>query len=238
MNKIEFSLILPCYNEGPTFEKSVAKIFSVLKNLNLNSEIIFVEDKSTDDTKKSVEQLVTNNKNVRAIYHQKNEGRGKSVNDGIKASHGEICGYIDVDCEVSPSYIPLFILEVQKGYGLVVGKRFYDVNYKSIIRAILSKGYSKMVKVLINTPLDDTECGYKFFNKQLILPVLNKVEDKRWFWDTEICARSYWQNLKVGQVPVLFKKNLKKKSTVKIVPDTIDYIRRLIKFRSEFKKYK
>ncbi len=67
MNKIEFSLILPCYNEGATLEKSVGDIMKVIKNLKLSSEIIFVEDKSTDDTKKSVEKLVANTKGSRAI---------------------------------------------------------------------------------------------------------------------------------------------------------------------------
>ena len=67
MKKIDVSVILPCFNEGPTFEKSVEKILVQLKQLKKNWEIIFVEDKSIDDTKKSVESLVKKIKNSRAL---------------------------------------------------------------------------------------------------------------------------------------------------------------------------
>src|SRR3990170_5569601 len=126
MSKIHLSIIIPCYNEGPTFEDSVEKIVTVLKTQKKKWEMIFVEDKSVDDTKKTVEKLTQKYKNIRAIFHKKNEGRGKSVSDGIKTARGDICGYLDVDLEVSERYIPLFISEIEKGFDLVVGKRFYE----------------------------------------------------------------------------------------------------------------
>src|SRR3990167_10232622 len=101
MSKVDLSLIIPCYNEGPTFTKSVNKIIRELKKINLSWEIIFVEDKSVDDTKKTVERFTKRYKNVRAIFHKKNEGRGKSVSDGVIAAKGIICCYLDIDLEVS-----------------------------------------------------------------------------------------------------------------------------------------
>src|SRR3990167_1586553 len=202
MQKVDFYLILACYNESTTFEKSVREIISVLNNLKRNWEIIFVEDKSTDETKKSDEKLAREIENAqlrqgyagqaRAIFHTKNEGRGKSVSDGIKAAKGIICGYLDVDLEVSASYIPLFV--------------------------------------------EDIEAGYKFFKSHKILPILSKVQDKHWFWDTEICTRAYWKGLKISQVPVLFVKRKDKKSTVKLIPDSWNYLIKLLKFKSEVPK--
>ena len=126
MPKVDLSIIIPCYNEGPTFEDSVKKIIEVAKTLKKKWEIIFVEDKSTDDTKSAVEALIKRIKNARAIFHKNNQGRGKSVADGIKASKGGICGYLDIDLEVSEKYIPLFVKEIEQGYDVVVGKRFYE----------------------------------------------------------------------------------------------------------------
>ena len=246
MQKVDFSLILACYNESTTFEKSVREIVSVLNNLKRNWEIIFVEDKSTDETKKSVEKLAREIENaqlrqgyagqVRAIFHTKNEGRGKSVSDGIKAAKGIICGYLDVDLEVSASYIPLFVEEIEKGSDMVIGKRFYEGNFKSMIRFIASKFYSTLVKTILNIPIEDTEAGYKFFKSHKILPILSKVQDKHWFWDTEICTRAYWKGLKISQVPVLFVKRKDKKSTVKLIPDSWNYLIKLLKFKSEVPK--
>ena len=236
MPKIDFSLILACYNEGTTFEKSIREIVSVLNNLKRNWEIIFVEDKSTDETKKSVEEFTKEIKNAKAIFHTKNEGRGKSVSDGIKAAKGIICGYLDVDLEVSASYIPLFVEEIEKGSDMVIGKRFYEGNFKSMIRFMASKFYSTLVKTILNIPIEDTEAGYKFLKRHKILPILSKVQDKHWFWDTEICTRAYWKGLKISQVPVLFVKRKDKKSTVKLIPDSWNYLIKLLKFKSEVPK--
>ena len=237
MRKVDFSLILACYNEGATFEKSVREIVSVLNNLiKWNWEIMFVEDKSTDETKKSVEEFTKEIKNAKAIFHTKNEGRGKSVSDGIKAAKGIICGYLDVDLEVSASYIPLFVEEIEKGSDMVIGKRFYEGNFKSMIRFIASKFYSTLVKTILNIPIEDTEAGYKFLKRHKILPILSKVQDKHWFWDTEICTRAYWKGLKISQVPVLFVKRKDKKSTVKLIPDSWNYLIKLLKFKSEVPK--
>lgn len=228
-----FSLILPCFNEGPTFEKSVNKIITELNKSKKGWEIIFVEDKSTDDTKFAVEKFTKSKSNVRAIYHKKNMGRGRSVVDGILASRFPICGFMDVDCEVSPSYIPLFINEIRNGSDLVVGTRFYAKGFASIPRVAASRIYSFIVKMVLDIPIGDTETGFKFFNKKNILKVLKSVKDDGWFWDTEICARSYWRGLRVSEVPVLFIRRHEKKSTVNLVSDSIDYFIKLINFRSQ-----
>ncbi|KKS83244.1 MAG: Glycosyl transferase family 2 [Candidatus Gottesmanbacteria bacterium GW2011_GWA1_43_11] len=233
MKKPDYSLVLACYNEGPTFEESLNKIYSQVEKMKGVWEIIFVEDKSTDDTRAAVEKFVRENKNAKAIYHNRNLGRGKSVADGIMASRGDICGYIDVDCEIAPTYIPLFVKEIENGRDMVVGKRFYESGLKSITRVVASKVYASIIKLFLDVPIEDTEAGYKFFRRKTILPILKKTRDKHWFWDTEICARTSRAGLAIGEIPVLFIRRPEKKSTVKLIPDSINYISSLIKFRSD-----
>lgn len=235
MRRLEVTIIIPCYNEGPTFEKSVNKILSQLKQLKKSWEVIFVEDKSTDDTKETVKKILKQIPNSKAIYHIKNLGRGKSVSDGILASTGEICGYLDVDLEVSADYIPLFVKEIKGGIDLVVGKRFYEGGFKNLTRFVSSKAYALAVKSILRLPIDDTEAGYKFFRRSKILPLLPKIRSQHWFWDTEICVLSHLAGLKIEQIPVLFKRIPDKKSTVRLVPDTIDYINNLIRLKLKLK---
>lgn len=234
--KIDLSIILACYNEGPTFEKSVLEIVRVLKKIRKNWEIIFVEDKSDDDTRRTVERLSRKIKNSKAIYHKKNGGRGRSVSDGMLAARGKICGYLDVDLEVSADYIPIFVSEIERGSTMVVGKRFYEAGLKSLSRFLASKIYSYLVRKLLKIPISDTEAGYKFFKKTEILPVLKKVRDHGWFWDTEICARAYFADLTISEVPVLFIKRGDKKSTVKLFSDSWDYLVKIMKFRNQIPK--
>lgn len=236
MQKIDFSLILPSYNEGPTFKKSVQKILKELTPLKERWEIIFVEDKSTDDTRLEVEKLVLAIPNSRVIYHKKNEGRGKSVVDGILKAKGRICGFMDVDCEISPAYIPIFIREIKKGNDMTIANRYYEGKFNSISRLLASKVYFKLAQFLLNLPFNDTEAGFKFFNREKIMPILKSTKEKGWFWDTEICANAYMSGLKISEVPVLFKRRSDKRSTVRIIPDSIKYLLKLARFRAEIKK--
>ena len=166
-----------------------------------------------------------------AIYHSKNQGRGKSVADGIKTAKGEICGFLDVDLEVSADYIPLFTREIENGADMVIGRRFYEGGINSIARYLASKTYALTVKTLLKIPIEDTEAGYKFFRRSKILPVLAKTKNKGWFFDTEICAQAHWNGLKISQIPILFERRTDKKSTVRLIPDTLDYIKNLIRLK-------
>jgi|SRR3989344_178742 len=231
MAKIATSIILACYNEGPTFEKSVAEIVKVLRSTHRPWEIIFVEDKSDDDTLQKVIKLTRKVNGSRAIYHRRNMGRGKSVSDGIWASRGSVCGYLDVDLEISARYIPIFVREVENDFDMVVGKRLYKANAKSIMRFIASKFYSVLVKTILGLKVDDTESGYKFFNRKKILPILKKTKDHGWFWDTEICARATFAGLRLKQVSVVFKRRTDKKSTVRLIPDALNYLLKIFQFR-------
>ena len=233
MNTVDVSIILACYNEGPTLEDSVRRIIAACQKLRKGWEIIFVEDKSTDETGETVKSLERKIKNSKTIFHKKNMGRGKSVTDGIIAARGDICGYLDVDLEVSEKYIPLFVREIEKGFDMAVGRRFYEKGLASLTRFLASKIYAFLVNNLLKVPVSDTEAGYKFFRRSKILPVLLRVGDNHWFWDTEICARAYLSGLSISEIPVLFTRRTDKKSTVRLVPDTIDYLLAIIRFRNQ-----
>lgn len=232
---IDLSIIIPCYNEEPHLRVSFEKILWVLKKMKVHYEIIFVEDKSQDNTKKVIEKIVHDFKNedIKCIFHPINIGRGGSVNDGIVKAQGDVVGFLDIDLEISEVYIPIFYWKIKEGADLAVANRSYDFTFSKLIRFIASKGYSFVVKLFLKVPVKDTEAGYKFFKKEKILPVCEKVEDKKWFWDTEIIMRSYLAGLKIIEIPVIFVRNPTKKSTVKVVPDSIEYFKKLIKFKRE-----
>ena len=87
--------------------------------------------------------------------------------NGIHASKGRIVGYMDVDCEVSPVYIPEIVdLLLHDAADVIVGRRVYRTSFSSLIRELLSVGYRRLVSTLLGTRSIDTESGYKFFIKK------------------------------------------------------------------------
>lgn len=231
MNKIDLSLIIACYNEMDVIEESVKEIKNVLDNTRYTYEIIFVDDKSIDGTVEFLKNYAAKNSNTKLILHKENTGRGGAVTDGIRKARGRIVGFIDIDLETPARYIPSLVQKIDKGYDIAIAIRIYKFYFRGIIRWILSKGYIFLVRKLLKISLQDTETGCKFFNREKILKILDNVEDKGWFWDTEIIARAYWDDFKIAEVPTLFIRRFDSKSKLRLFKDTVEYFIKLVKFR-------
>lgn len=226
-----FSLIVPCYNEEGYLLDSYIKVSRELQKNGIPYEIIFIDDKSEDETRNIILQICKLDKKARYIFHKTNVGRGATVSEGIIKAENDIVGFLDIDLEVSEKYIGKFINKIKDGCDLVIAKRKYKVNLGSLTRSITSKSYILIQKILLGSKFDDTEAGYKFFNKKRILPILKLINNKRWFWDTEIVLLSYLNGLKIGEIDVIFNRRSDKKSTVKLIPDSLDYLINLVKFK-------
>ena len=238
--KIDLSLVIPCYNESSHLKKSFQYILKVLNSKIWNWEIIFVEDKSTDNTRELIAQIIQENPDIKIkkIFHRQNTGRGKAVADGIKISNGEIVGFIDIDLEVLPHYIPIFVQKILEEADVTIGYRVYKFHLGVFCRYIISTGYSALTRLLLKLPFGDTEAGYKFFRRSKILPLLDEIEDSHWFWDTECVTRAYAHNLKIVEIPVAFIRRPDKKSTVKIFKDSLYYLKKIFKLHKQIKSIK
>lgn len=227
---MDLSLVIACYNEEEHLEHSFAKLMTVVSKKFSSFEIIIVEDKSTDKTLAIIHKLIKKYSSIKItlITHSKNEGRGKSIADGIKAARGMIVGYLDIDLEVSPVYI-FDAINKLKFCDVVVGKREYGFSIVTIHRYIASKGYIQLVKMLLKLPISDSEAGFKFFNRKKILPVLRYATNHGWFWDTEIIVYAKRAGLSITEIPVIYKRLISKTSTVNTISDSIIYFKHLWK---------
>lgn len=232
IHDIDFSLVIPCFNESLIFTESYLHIKRVLDGSRLSYELIFVDDTSSDDTPLQIIDVVARDRTCHAIFHRKNTGRGGAVMDGIREARGTIVGYIDIDCEVSPAYIPDIVhtMEEEK-CDMVVGERRYRTEWGSLLRVILSRGYKMMIRLFLDTGGVDTESGYKFFRRKSILPILKFCRDTQWFWDTEIVVLSRNAGLRIVQYPVLFIRRFDKESSVHVIPDILGYLRSIWKYK-------
>lgn len=230
---IDLSLVLPCFNETAVFMDSVKQIFDTLDTTCWTYEVIFIDDKSVDQTRELIDQVIRENpqRNLHRIFHQRNKGRGGTVSDGLHASRGRVAGYIDIDLEVHARYIPSMMLAIQSGADIATAQRIYKLYWRGWVRFLASHGYLWLEHWMLGVPLKDTETGFKFFRREKILPVLDEIEDEGWFWDTEIMVRSFLQGLKIVEIPCLFHRHFDKHSTVNVVSDSLDYFVKLWRFR-------
>lgn len=88
----KFSIIIPAYNEGRRFEKVVSEALKI----PAASEVVFVDDGSTDDTEESARMFATEKKFV-YVRHKKNKGKGAALKTGLKKARNEIVLFLDAD---------------------------------------------------------------------------------------------------------------------------------------------
>ncbi|OGG04327.1 hypothetical protein A2Z33_04230 [Candidatus Gottesmanbacteria bacterium RBG_16_52_11] len=233
----DLSLVLACYNEEPIFRDSVRRITEILSETRLSWELIFVDDKSRDRTPDMIRALVASHPDWKALFHDVNTGRGKAVSDGMLVAAGTVVGYIDIDLEVAPVYIPQMVrLILRRSADMVIGRRIYRTEAYTILREIFSIGYRKLADFMVGTGSVDSESGYKFMRRSLILPVLARTRHPHWFWDTEITVLARRAGIKIAELPVLFLRRHDKVSSVRLFRDSADYLVNLWKFRRRLGK--
>jgi len=228
---VDLSLVIPCFDEEDTFAESMQRITGYLDSLGIDYEIILVEDKSRDNTRELIKELVKRKRRVSAIFHEKNLGKGRTVTDGFRKARGQVVGFIDMDLEVSEQYIQEHIQAIQSGYGVTYADRKTALEFAIIPRLILHEIYNLLTRLLLRVPPWDMNSGYKFFNRRKILPILDKVEDRGFFWDTEVLFHSYKKGLRIKAIPAVYKRNVKKLSTVNVFPDSFYFFKKLLEFR-------
>jgi glycosyltransferase involved in cell wall biosynthesis len=113
------SMIMPAYNESQAIVGSIQQLQLVLGKLPVMSEIVVVDDGSTDDTAAKIESVP----GVRLIKNPVNLGYGHSLLRGIQASKGDLLGIMDADLTYPPELIPDLFVMAEKGADLAIGRR-------------------------------------------------------------------------------------------------------------------
>lgn len=234
-NDIDLSMIIACYNEAETIEDTLPRVRNFLDLIESKYELIIIDDKSKDNTVSLVRSLIKEYSNVTLIAHERNSGRGAVIKEGIRLAKGKNVGFLDIDLEVPEHYI-LPCLMLLKKADMVIVNRLYYFSFETLLRWITTNGYTLLMRWFIHLKYKDTEGGYKFFNREKILPVLALTENDHWFWDTEIVAMSHFTKLRIAELPVVFMRRRGKTSTVKLFSDSWKQFKALLNFRKQLKR--
>ncbi len=237
-NKFDLSIIIPCYQEEKHLKQSIVAIHELLKHTDYKFEMIFVDDCSKDKTRDIILNIAESFPNVKYIFHEVNVGRGGTFMHGVKMAAGRYVGFLDIDLEVSCVYLIKVLAELEKGADVVTIRRHYAIapSPSFIIRHILSLGYKFLIRKYIGTPSMDTETGFKFFNRQRLNELSDKLVNKKWFFDTEVMVIAHYNKYSIKEVDGLFIRRSDKATTVKVVSDTIEYFMELIRFKKRLRQ--
>lgn len=228
----DLSIIIACYNEEGLLEDSIRDIEYVMCHTKYTYELIFIDDCSRDKTRDVIKRLAKDKQYMKYVFHEKNVGRGGTVCEGIRMARGKVVGFLDIDLEVHARYIPSMLWAIKDGYDIATAHRVYKIHPGAIPRHVLSMAYRKLLSHFLKTKLIDTETGFKFFNREKILSIIDACKNKGWFWDTEVMILSERGGLKIKEIPCLFLRRVDKISSVNVIYDSFVYLINLWKFKS------
>src|SRR3989454_492018 len=198
---IRVSFLIPAHNEART----IGEVLERIDALELDSQIVVVDDGSTDDTSGVVERFAAGLDDV-VLLRQPNRGKGAAVRAAIPHADGEISVIQDADMEYDPADVPALIEPIVRGVADVVyGSRLSGGRPQ---RAYLfwhmvgNRFLSVLAGVLYNTTLSDMETGYKAFRMEVLRSLDLRQDD--FAIEPEITAKVCKRKLRVYQLPIAY----------------------------------
>tara|TARA_B110000003_G_scaffold41306_1_gene38413 strand:- start:214 stop:1524 length:1311 start_codon:yes stop_codon:yes gene_type:complete len=211
-NKI-MSLIIPCKNE----EENIKIIIESAKSeLLFPFELVFVDDKSNDLTKKKVEEEIQNNPELKIkICDGPGIGKSRAVDVGVKNAEGYFCAILDADLTVKVKDMNLFYSSISLGNGDVInGSRLIyslEKNSMRFLNYLGNKFFSLLISFIISSNVSDTLCGTKCFRKKdwEIFEEFRKDNNLDDIWgDFNILFSSSFYGFKLIDLPVRYYERL------------------------------
>jgi glycosyltransferase involved in cell wall biosynthesis len=164
---MDISVIVPLYNEDESLPELIDWIDRVMQSNNFSYEVILVDDGSTDNSWKVINQLSEKYIKIKGIKFRRNYGKSAALHTGFSEAKGDIVITMDADLQDSPDEIPeLYRMIRTEGFDLVSGwkKKRYD----PITKTIPSKLYNRTARALTGIKLHDFNCGLKAYKNEVV----------------------------------------------------------------------
>lgn len=164
----DISIIIPLFNEEESLPELLEWIERVMRQNNYSYEVIFIDDGSKDGSWQVIENLSNRNPCVKGIRFQRNYGKSPALNEGFKASCGEVVITMDADLQDSPDEIPaLYEMIKKEGFDLVSGwkKKRYD---NTLTKNLPSKLFNAVARKMSGIYLHDFNCGLKSYSSKVV----------------------------------------------------------------------
>ena len=200
------TFIVPAYNESERLALSLPKILDYVRQQQLRSEIIVVNDGSTDDTADVVRRFMVENADVRLVENPGNRGKGYSVRHGMLQAQGDVVLFTDADLS-SPIYeAGKLFAAIEKGADVAIGSRWLQAELQSERqpwhRQLYGRMFNLALRLVLGLKYRDTQCGFKAFTRSAVKTIFTRQRVERWGFDPELLFIADKFHLRTVEVPV------------------------------------
>jgi len=196
------SVVVPCCNEEDNIEECIRRI----PEMGQWTEIIFVDDGSTDGTAEVVRRLQNRRERVRLVSHSPNRGKGYAVKRGFDIAEGDVLMILDADMAVMPEELPLFFRTVAEGCGYFANgtRMVYPMEDQAMrfVNLIGNFFFGAVLSWLLSQRISDTLCGTKALSRNGYSKI--RMGNDKW-GDFDLLFGAAENNMDIVEIPVYYK---------------------------------
>lgn len=162
------SVMIPCFNE----EENVRPIYEAVRDELIKScpaydfEILFIDNKSTDGTRRIIRDICERDKRVKAVFNAKNFGQFNSPYYGILQTSGDCTITMCADFQDPVEMIPRFVAEWEKGYKIVIGKKTKSRENRLVY--FLRSCYYRIIRKMSTVEMIDQFTGFGLYDRSFV----------------------------------------------------------------------
>lgn len=205
----DLTLILPAYNERASIRATIEAAFAYFASRGIDAEIIVAADGS-DGTREVVGEMAAGNPALRVIGHPERMGKGRGVREAVQIARGRIIGYADADNKVPFEEYDKIRTELERGFEVVTGSRALARSSierrQPLYRRLGSKGFAVFMHAVVGLhEVHDSQCGFKFFPREVARRLFEAQCIDGYMFDVEILALAERFGYRTREVPIRWR---------------------------------
>jgi dolichyl-phosphate beta-glucosyltransferase len=229
------SIVIPAHNEQNRLPGTLEQVFHFLKQQSFTSEVIVVENGSTDNTFKVAQQFAKQHEALHVIQSEK--GKGAAVQRGMLVAKGDYRFMCDADLSMPVEEIVKFIPPTLQNFDIAIASREAKgaVRYNEpSYRHLGGRGINFLIQTLILPGLNDTQCGFKCFRAEVAEDVFNRQTLMSWSFDIELLYIARRHGYRIVEIPIHWHHF--SDSKVSAVPDAVRMIRDIFRIHAKARR--
>lgn len=204
----DISLILPAYNEARAIPVTIGDAVRYFTSRGLRYEIVVAAD-GDDGTREIVREMARDNPALQAIGSPARRGKGLGIREAVAIATGAIIGYADADNKVPIDEFEKFRPWLDQGLEMAIGTRGRGASIEKaqpLYRRVGSVGFHWFMQTVVGLPgIQDTQCGFKFFQHAAAKEVFCRQKIDGYMFDVEILAIARRLGYRIQQIPIRWR---------------------------------
>ncbi len=236
MSPPQLSIIIPAHNEETRLPHTLEQVFAFTQQQAYESEVLVVENGSTDRTYEVAQRYAQQHANLR-VLREVGRGKGLAVQRGMLAARGRYRFMCDADLSMPAPEIQRFLPPALEDFDIAIASREAPgaVRYdEPLYRHLGGRGINLLIRLLILPGLQDTQCGFKCFREEIAQDVFRYQTLHGWSFDIEVLFIARRRGYRIREVPIDWY--YQPASKVNAVRDALRMIADIFRIRSNARR--